>query len=265
MNKRRLLLLAGLALVVLAGGGAYAAIPDETGAFHACMKKTFGDDGTPRGKGELRIIDHVAGEECNANSETHVHFNERGQTGLQGPPGVDGAPGPQGPPGADGAPGSAGTGAGVTPFTATIEQTDSAEGVLVRTLPNGAEIRGFCGQSSGAGVRVTGSSADFFVFGFGTAFHFPPAFEDPQFPFRSAKAVWSDPFVSQGGLGVDLGTHGAGAVGLSIVVAKVLFVDDGNDETSDPIAYGPFVRVEVMGRESVGETCRFDGLVTPLT
>jgi hypothetical protein len=290
MSKRQLALLAGAALVALAAGGAYAAIPDQGGVFHACAKKTYQDDGTPRGKGELRLIDHAASEECNLAQETHIHFNEKGQKGDQGEPGPSGPVGPAGANGVsvtsqtlspgntncpnggsrftsasgdtyacNGADGSGG--AGVTAFTATLgAATNSAEGELLRTLPNGLEIRGECRQPDGAGVRIT-APAGTFVFGFGTAYQ-GVGLEDPQFPFRSAFAVRSDPFVSGMAPGEGLYSLFGNWSGLSVLVARVVVPEDAQ---SDPITYGPFFRVELMGREAGGTTCRFDGLISPLT
>lgn len=111
MSKQRLGILAGLSLVVVAAGAAYAAVPDSGGVFHACVD----------GKGDVQIVDHDVGETCKAlPKEQHIHFNEQGQTGPPGLPGQVGAPGAQGaqgpsgadgaqgPPGQDGAPGAQG-------------------------------------------------------------------------------------------------------------------------------------------------------------
>lgn len=120
MTTRRLGVIAAVASVALVAGVAGAAIPDTVGAFHACIKKTIEEDGTPRGKGELRVIDHAAGEECHATKELHVHFNEKGQKGDKGDTGDTGAKGdtgPQGPPGPGGL-----TGIGRTFSISTVER-----------------------------------------------------------------------------------------------------------------------------------------------
>jgi hypothetical protein len=71
---------ATLALFVVAGGIAYAAIPDAgSGTFHACMLK---------GLGTIRIID-PAQQHC-ASIETPISFGAKGDPGLQGSPGHDG-------------------------------------------------------------------------------------------------------------------------------------------------------------------------------
>jgi len=72
------MVVAVLALVVAAAGGAVAAIPDPDGTIHACLRS-----------GNLRVID-AAVAECQAG-ETPLAFNQRGQPG---PPGPAGPPGP---------------------------------------------------------------------------------------------------------------------------------------------------------------------------
>ena len=72
------MVVAVLALVVAAAGGAVAAIPDPDGTIHACLRN-----------GSLRVIDAAAAE-CQAG-ETPLAFNQRGQPG---PPGPAGPPGP---------------------------------------------------------------------------------------------------------------------------------------------------------------------------
>ena len=75
-------LVASLAIVVVAA--VQAAIPDPSGAIHACY----------RSNGNLRLVDKSS---C-TSSETALTWN---QTGPQGPAGAPGpqAPGPQGQPG----------------------------------------------------------------------------------------------------------------------------------------------------------------------
>jgi hypothetical protein len=92
-----------VALVMVAGGIAYAAIPDSNGVIHACYLNAAG--GQPQGS--LRVIDTAKSQTCKA-TETALNFN---QTGPQGAPGAAGAPGPKGaagPKGATGAKGPAG-------------------------------------------------------------------------------------------------------------------------------------------------------------
>jgi len=97
------------AALALAGGVAYATIPDADGVIHGCYGKSGGS---------LRVIDNGV-TNCQ-KTETALNWNVKGPTGpvgpqgAQGTPGVDGADGaqgpagPQGPQGADGPQGPAG-------------------------------------------------------------------------------------------------------------------------------------------------------------
>jgi hypothetical protein len=83
---------ATVALFALAGGVAYATIPDGSGVYSAC---------TLNHVGTLRLIDPSLPaanllSHCTA-FETKITWNQQGQPGPQGP---KGNPGPQGPPGA---------------------------------------------------------------------------------------------------------------------------------------------------------------------
>jgi hypothetical protein len=71
------LVVAVIALVVAAAGGAVAAIPDPDGTIHTCLRA-----------GNLRVID-AAVAECQAG-ETPLAFNQRGQPGPAGPAGPPG-------------------------------------------------------------------------------------------------------------------------------------------------------------------------------
>ena len=75
------LVLAGLAL---AGGVAYATIPDSGGVIHGCYKTQ---------NGQLRVV--PAGESC-LSSEQAIQWNQGGPTGPQGPPGDKGPVGDKG-------------------------------------------------------------------------------------------------------------------------------------------------------------------------
>ena len=79
------LAIAGALLV--AGGIAYATIPDASGVIHGCYKKTSPNQGT------LRIIDTDKAQGC-SNSEIPLNWS---QTGPQGPQGQQGPEGPTGP------------------------------------------------------------------------------------------------------------------------------------------------------------------------
>jgi hypothetical protein len=63
--------------MTLAGGIAYAAIPDS-GVIHACMLKNIGT---------IRLIDPALGQKCNATFETAVDWNQKGARGPTGPSG----------------------------------------------------------------------------------------------------------------------------------------------------------------------------------
>jgi hypothetical protein len=106
-RRSRRLASTSIAIFAIAGGVAYAVIPDAgTGVYHACMHKNTG---------ALRIIDPSL-QHC-LPPETEIAFSEqgpRGAQGLQGPAGppgakgADGAPGKDGVDGNDGAPGKNG-------------------------------------------------------------------------------------------------------------------------------------------------------------
>src|SRR5262245_62098219 len=68
--------LAGLAMVLVVGGIAYATIPDSGGAIHGCYAKSGGS---------LRVID-ASVTNCKS-TETALSWNQAGQQGLPGPPG----------------------------------------------------------------------------------------------------------------------------------------------------------------------------------
>jgi Collagen triple helix repeat (20 copies) len=89
-----------LAALALAGGAAYATIPDDGGVIHGCYA---------RQTGVLRVIDSDASR-CLA-SETAITWSQRGPqglTGLQGDRGAQGPAGPQGPSGPQGPQGETG-------------------------------------------------------------------------------------------------------------------------------------------------------------
>jgi len=89
----------GVVLAVIAGGAAYATIPNN-GVISGCYAKSGGT---------LRVIDSSTGS-C-SSKETSVNWNVQGPAGTQGPagpPGVQGVQGPKGAPGTNGADGGAG-------------------------------------------------------------------------------------------------------------------------------------------------------------
>jgi hypothetical protein len=91
--------LSSLATLVVAGGIAYAAIPDAgTSTYHACLLNSVGT---------IRIIDPSLApssplQHCNPKSETEITFAQQGPKGDQGLPGPKGDTGPQGPKGDQG-------------------------------------------------------------------------------------------------------------------------------------------------------------------
>ena len=102
-NRRRvfgLFAATSLAVVVIAGAGAFADIPDHHG-LHLCYEK---------GSGRLRVVDN---EKCD-DSEREFVWDGRGRDGARGdwgpagPVGAPGAKGPKGDPGPVGPPGPQG-------------------------------------------------------------------------------------------------------------------------------------------------------------
>ena len=85
--RTRLVALTTVALGILAGGVAYASIPDSNGVIHGCYLKVLGT---------LRVIDSPS-QHCNTSFEVPIQWNQ------QGVPGTNGAAGPAGPTGPTGA------------------------------------------------------------------------------------------------------------------------------------------------------------------
>jgi hypothetical protein len=78
------LLAASTVGLALAGGIAYATIPDSGGVIHACFKPT---DATKSGGAALNVVDSESGATCKTG-DTALTFNQQGPPGPQGPPGV---------------------------------------------------------------------------------------------------------------------------------------------------------------------------------
>jgi len=105
---RKALTMPGIVVLVvtllLAGGVAFAAIPDAGGVHYGCVQKS---------SGQLRVIDPAVagtGGSC-SDKETFISWNQVGVAGTAGPAGLQGEPGPQGevgPAGPQGEPGPAG-------------------------------------------------------------------------------------------------------------------------------------------------------------
>ena len=102
----------GLGLVLASGvGAAVAAIPDSSGAIHACYK--VDKDGSVAGDGQLRLIDPApTKKEVSAckSGEAQLDWNAQGTRGPTGARGErpEGRDGPKGATGANGAPGARG-------------------------------------------------------------------------------------------------------------------------------------------------------------
>ena len=93
VSRRAALVCAAIAVVfAVAGGIAYAAIPDSGGVYHACMLKAVGT---------IRIIDPEK-QHCSTTLEVEITFNQRGQAGANGLNGTNGVDGKDGAAGADG-------------------------------------------------------------------------------------------------------------------------------------------------------------------
>jgi hypothetical protein len=104
LGRRGVLAIVVVSMLFLAGGIAYAMIPDGNKVFSACMLKNVGT---------IRLIDpSLPGNSlithCTA-LEAPLTWNQVGQPGPPGQQGTQGPQGPQGPQGAQGLPGAAGT------------------------------------------------------------------------------------------------------------------------------------------------------------
>jgi hypothetical protein len=117
-------------LFAVAGGIAYATIPDSGGAIHGCYQKN---------SGQLRVVEPSTGAGC-APSALALDWN---QVGPQGPTGPAGPTGPQGPSGDTGPQGPAGVSDGAeadTESTTTViaaDPWDDIAGTTTGTLPAG--------------------------------------------------------------------------------------------------------------------------------
>lgn len=129
-----------VALGLVAGGIAYASIPDSNGVIHGCYSKT---------SGALRVIDTGRGQRC-GSTELALQWN---QTGPKGPTGLKGQQGVRGPTGQVGSKGSTGQqgSRGATGPT-------GAGGAAGSNGPTGA--RGPTGAIGPSGPQGTFNSAD---------------------------------------------------------------------------------------------------------
>ena len=84
------LALAVAALFAIAGGIAYASIPDAAGVIHGCYRTSLDDQ-----KGQLRVVSEPGN--CR-NNELPIAWSVTGPPGPPGPPGADGEDGEDGEP-----------------------------------------------------------------------------------------------------------------------------------------------------------------------
>jgi hypothetical protein len=76
--------------LLVAGGIAYATIPDSSGVIHGCYGKAWPD------RGVLRVIDADKSQTC-SKFETPLNWSQTGPQGPQGPQGPNGPTGATGP------------------------------------------------------------------------------------------------------------------------------------------------------------------------
>ena len=168
MRRTHLMLAAVVLGATVAGGVAWATIPDAGGVYTACQQNTTG---------ALRLIDPTLPgtsllSHCNP-AETQVTWNQMGEpgpvgpagpTGPAGPKGDEGATGPSGPAGAPGAPGAQGPPGATGPQGPT-----GAQGATGPTGPAGPQ--GPPGPSSlPAAFRTTPGSVSALAQGFNVPF-----------------------------------------------------------------------------------------------
>jgi hypothetical protein len=112
-----------VAVMLVAGGVAYATIPDSNNVIHSCY--------TTKG-GSLRVIDPGAGESCNLK-ESPLDWNAQGPTGPTGPAGAQGQTGPTGPAGSQGPKGDQGP-AGISGLEQASRSVNLAPGGWIVTV-----------------------------------------------------------------------------------------------------------------------------------
>jgi hypothetical protein len=131
--KRQTLLTAlasAFAVSAIAGGVAYATIPDEAGVINGCYRTSLDDQ-----RGQLRVVDDPAS--CRSN-EVAIHWNQKGTQGIQGIQGETGATGPQGPKGDKGDTGE--TGPAGTNGTNGVSVTSAAEAAGANCANGGSKF-----------------------------------------------------------------------------------------------------------------------------
>ena len=154
--------LGAVAATVLAGGIAWAAIPDAGGVIHTCYSQSTGT---------WRPIDYPA-VKCKSG-ETQLDFNQRGVQGnpgpqgpkgdkgdqgiqglqgIQGPPGKDGIDGEDGADGPQGPPGPPGPAGGIGGYEIVVAYTSEADWAVTAQCPSGKKALG-----GGLGLGVFGN------------------------------------------------------------------------------------------------------------
>ncbi len=167
MTYRRLIAIGAVAVVALAGGVAYAAIPDGSGVFNACYKTNGG---------QLRLVDSAG--DC-LSSETATQWNQTGPQGPAGPAGPAGQQGPAGPQGDPGLQGARGPSDAFTRFTDThleLGATATPTTITSLDLPAGSFLLTGYAQIEDSTPQDFGSGGDCFFAspaepGGGTLFH----------------------------------------------------------------------------------------------
>ena len=165
-GRARWLLAGAVVGSIVAGGAAFAAIPDSSGVINGCYQKNVGN---------LRVIDPGSGDKCRP-SEIPISWSQTGPkgatgatgaTGPQGPKGDTGATGPIGPQGLKGDTGATGatgpTGATGATGPAGATGATGAQGPKGDTGPQGipgpSGDPGLANQTCPTGASVTGFNA----------------------------------------------------------------------------------------------------------
>ena len=151
MRKKSLVFVAALiGCVVIAGGLAFATIPDGGGVIHGCYSKSGGS---------LRVID-ASVTNC-GKSETSLNWGvtgPQGPQGIQGPAGAQGAQGPagaQGPQGVQGPQGPSGVSHAYEATGNVVSLSGSPTAVVSLSLPAGSYlVSGKTNPSSGVGTAA---------------------------------------------------------------------------------------------------------------
>ena len=133
---------------MLAGGVAYASIPDPGGVIHGC----YSPSGSKQTNGaQLNILDSASAS-CNG-SQKEITWNQTGPPGPPGPAGAAGTPGKDGKDGVDGKDGATGASGPTGPTGPT---GPAGPGTLLAGNSGGALIAD--GQYMGVGFLATTAS-----------------------------------------------------------------------------------------------------------